>query len=129
MLIQVTNSLQSLAQNLSFIFLTTSNQNVRVDVFYQSYKAKSKIRLNRLGLIFLLLPVSAYTTWVSIGPMVNSWELLEASPTFGGLPGYFLLKTVQWLVFAGLTVVTIFLMLKPSIWADANKENEESDAP
>lgn len=92
------------------------NHNVRVDVLYQNYRTSTKIKLDRLGLLFLLLPASAYTTWVAWGPMINSWQLLEASPTFGGLPGYFLLKTALVVMFAGLAVVALALLSRPSPW-------------
>jgi TRAP-type mannitol/chloroaromatic compound transport system permease small subunit len=44
--------------------------------------------------VFLLLPVTLFITWVSWDYVVSSWSLLEGSREAGGLPGVFLLKSV-----------------------------------
>ena len=101
------------------------NINVRVDVFYQNYATKTKRALDRFGLLCLLLPVCIYATWASLGPTLNSWSLLEASPTFGGLPGYFLLKTMLTVIFAGLTIIAVVLLLRPKLWDTEDQAGED----
>ena len=110
---------------LSYLFMTASllplflvvldNHNVRVDVFYQGYPTPAKALLDRTALL-LLLPACAYTACLSWPALINSWHLLEASPTLGGLPGYFLLKTLQFASFAGLSVVAALLVLCRTPW-------------
>jgi len=104
------------ASLLPLLFVILSNHNVRVDVFYQSYSLSLRNRLDRISLAALLFPVTAYTAYVSWAPALNSWRLLEASPTLDGLPGYFLLKTLQLLVFASLSLIAVLLAARAQPW-------------
>lgn len=67
---------------------------VRVDVFYARMSPRKRAWVNLLGTVFFLLPwlgVIVYFGW----PFVStSWALLEPSAEPGGLPGYFILKSV-----------------------------------
>ncbi len=101
------------------------NHNVRVDILYQSYLPGKKAILDRFGLAFLLFPATGYAAYVSWRPMVNSWRLLETSPTLDGLPGYFLLKTLLFLIFAGIAAVSLVLALKKQPWVYEGKPEEE----
>ena len=101
------------------------NHNVRVDVFYQSYRSEKKTVLDRFGLAFLLFPSTGYAAYTSWRPMLNSWRLLESSPTLDGLPGYFLLKTILFLSFASLSLVSLFLAMKRQPWVYQDKSDEE----
>ncbi len=102
------------------------NHNVRVDIFYQGYRPLKKAVLDRFGLAFLLFPSTGYAAYISWRPMLNSWRLLESSPTLDGLPGYFLLKTVLFLSFAGLSLVSLVLAMKRRPWVYQDKSDEES---
>ncbi len=124
---------------LSYLFMMASllplfqvvldNLNVRVDVFYQDYPIKKKSLLDRAGLLILLLPICTYTAYVSWSPLVNSWQLLEASPTLGGLPGYFLLKTLQLICFAGLALIAALLVTKHEPWEYNPSIDSENEPP
>jgi TRAP-type mannitol/chloroaromatic compound transport system permease small subunit len=92
------------------------NHNVRVDIFYQGYRPKKKTALDRFGLAFLLFPSTGYAAYTTWQPMINSWRLLESSPTLDGLPGYFLLKTILFLSFASISLVSLILALKRQPW-------------
>ncbi len=105
------------------------NHNVRVDIFYQGYRPEKKAVLDRFGLAFLLFPSTGYAAYVSWRSMLNSWRLLESSPTLDGLPGYFLLKTILFLSFASLALVSLVLVMKKRPWgyqdkSDQNKPDE-----
>jgi len=102
------------------------NHNVRVDIFYQSYRPVMKAILDRVGLLFLLFPSTGYAAYVTWGPMLNSWRLLESSPTLDGLPGFFLLKTILFLTFASVSLVSLVLALKRRPWVYQVKSDEES---
>jgi len=114
---------------LSYLFMTASllplltvviaGHNIRVDVFQTHYAAAAKARLDRLAHALLLLPACAHAAVVSWPALVNSWQLLEASPTLGGLPGYFALKTLLWLSFAALAAAAAGLAWRPRPWQDA----------
>lgn len=74
---------------------------VRVDVFYARLSPRGKAWVNLLGGLFFLLPwlgVIIVFGWSFVG---MSWKILEPSAEPGGLPGYFLLKSVI-MVFAVL---------------------------
>ena len=93
------------------------NHNVRVDIFYQGYRPEKKTALDRFGLAFLLFPSTGYAAYTTWHPMLNSWRLLEASPTLDGLPGYFVLKTILFLSLASISLVSLVLALKKRPWA------------
>lgn len=98
-----------LAVVLPGLAVVVQNTGVRVDIFYASYSPNRQHKVDRVGLLFLLLPATAYAAYASLGPTMSSWRILETSPTFGGLPGYFLLKTAVTLLF-GLLAVAAFAL-------------------
>lgn len=93
------------------------NATVRVDIFYAGWSVRRRNVVDRVALLGLFCPTMAYATWVSSGTTLNSWQVLEASPTFGGLPGYFLLKTLLTLTFAALAGVGLIMGLRKSPYA------------
>jgi len=100
------------------------NHNVRVDVFYQGYSPEKKKILDKFGLVFLLFPSTGYAAYVSWRPMLNSWRLLESSPTLDGLPGYFILKTILFASFASLSLVSLVLAIKKQPWVYSEKPDK-----
>lgn len=92
------------------------NISVRVDILYATWPDARRNLVDRVGLLLLLAPSMLYAAWTSINPMLRSWQLLEASPTFGGLPGYFLLKTFLTLAFALLAFWAVVIGLRPKIY-------------
>lgn len=115
-----------LASVLPLVIVVLHNHNVRVDVFFQTYRSATKSWLDRFALVALLLPVCVFTVYVSAPSVINSWQLLEGSPTFGGLPGYFLLKTVQLVMFAGLALCACLLMVRRAPWRYAPDPGDKS---
>lgn len=104
------------ASLLPLIQVIITNLNVRVDIFYQDYQVETKSRLDRLALALLIVPVCAYTAYISWPSVANSWRLFESSPTLGGLPGYFLLKTLQLLTFTCLALAAFSLSTRKQPW-------------
>lgn len=98
---------------LPLVFVVVAGKSIRIDVFSHNYAAAAKSRLDRFAFLLLLLPACAHTAHVSWPALVNSWQLLEASPTLGGLPGYFLLKSLLWLSFAALALAAAWLAWRP----------------
>jgi len=74
---------------------------VRLDVFYSRFTARAKALVNLLGCALLLMPLCAFTWWLSWSFVVNSWAVMEGSTETSGLPLIYLYKTVI-LVFAAL---------------------------
>lgn len=101
---------------LPLAYVIVKDKSVRVDVFYAGYSAATKATIDRCGLLLLLLPVTSFTVYASWDSLINSWRILEGSATLGGLPGLYLLKSLQVLVFIALALCALVLGLKRSPW-------------
>lgn len=82
---------------------------VRVDIFYRDASADDKARVDLLGAIFFLIPVSVLILVKSWPYVVKSWSILEGSPETSGIPAVFLLKSLIPL-FAVMMIVQGFSM-------------------
>jgi TRAP-type mannitol/chloroaromatic compound transport system permease small subunit len=96
---------------LPALFVLIRDVSVRVDVFYSHWPDKRRHFIDRLALLVVLGPSMAYAGWASLGITARSWAVLESSPTFGGLPGYFILKALLSLTFFVLAAVSLFMAL------------------
>lgn len=106
----------ALACVLPTLLVVLQNENVRVDVLYENYPRRFQRKIDRLGLILLLAPASAFTVFNYFPFVRSSWKLMETSPTLDGLPGFFILKTVLWLTFCGLAALGVLLALRNDPW-------------
>ena len=105
------------------LMVVLDNKSVRVDIFYVEYSANKKALLDKASLLFLLFPSMGYAAWSSIKPLLSSWALLESSPSMGGLPGYFLLKTALFLFFVSLAFAALLLASKKHPWDYSSHED------
>lgn len=96
------------------LMVIVSNASVRVDVFYAGWSARRRTLVDRAALLLLLFPAMAYAAWASLGPTLISWAILESSPTFGGLPGYFILKTALTAFFGSIALAALIMGLSRS---------------
>lgn len=78
---------------LAAAFTYQQNAHVRVDVFYHRFSAKTQTIVDLIGLIFFMLPISIFITWVCWDYVAESWRLLESSREPGGLPFVYVLKS------------------------------------
>ena len=67
---------------------------VRVDVFYIRMSPIAQAWIDCLGTLVFLLPMSIFTSWMSVDYVASSWQIREGSPDPGGLPIVYLLKTL-----------------------------------
>jgi len=74
------------------------NGHVRVDVIYGDATPRYKAWVDLLGTIFLLMPVTAATLWLSWDYVINSWKVWEGSTEVSGLPLIWAYKTVIWVL-------------------------------
>ncbi len=102
------------------------NESVRVDVMNQRFPPALRDWIDRIALLGLLFPAMAWAAWKSVPMVQTSWRVLESSPTLGGLPGFFILKTIMALLFVTLAVVALILGLRPRLYR--SNPSEESDA-
>lgn len=83
------------------------NGHVRVDVLYRNWPKKYQHRVNRSGIIFLLMPVCLFMLYSSWEYVNIAWKIGEKSQEAGGLPLVYVLKT--------LIITTPVLLLLQSI--------------
>jgi TRAP-type mannitol/chloroaromatic compound transport system permease small subunit len=88
---------------------------VRVDVFYAEAAPRTKVKIDLLGALLLLLPFALVLVWLSVPYAARSWAVLERSQEASGLPLVFALKTLIPL-FAGLMALQ---GVAQAIWAFA----------
>jgi TRAP-type mannitol/chloroaromatic compound transport system permease small subunit len=66
---------------------------VRVDIFYDDFRARGKAWVNLLGTLLLLLPTCGFIFYTSWDYVATSWALQEGSRETGGIPAIYLLKS------------------------------------
>ena len=118
----------------SLIFLMGSayglnhDYHVRVDVMYARLGRRARAWIDLIGSVLFLVPFSAVMLWVSWGPVVRSWAILETSPDPGGLPRY-PIKTVILVSFFLLFLQAISQIVKnAAILAESDGGTSEADA-
>jgi TRAP-type mannitol/chloroaromatic compound transport system permease small subunit len=80
------------------------NSHVRVDIFSQRWSKRKQALVELIGIFVFLLPLCIFWCWISIDYVSVSWIQHEGSNS-GGLPGWFLIKTL-------IPVSAILLMLQ-----------------
>lgn len=96
---------------LSYTF--KSDRHVRVDVFYNGFSEKKKTWVNRIGIIFFLIPFCLIVIYYSGKYSYNSWLIMEGSPEAEGLPFRFLIKSlIPFGYFLLLLQAILFLLTK-----------------
>jgi TRAP-type mannitol/chloroaromatic compound transport system permease small subunit len=69
------------------------NSHVRVDVFSQRWSKRKQAVMELAGIFILLVPLCIFWCWISFDYVAASWAQHEGSNS-GGLPGWFLIKTL-----------------------------------
>jgi TRAP-type mannitol/chloroaromatic compound transport system permease small subunit len=77
---------------------------VRVDILYVNLSKKTKAWIDFLGVLVLLIPFSVMVILSTKGFILNSWAVREVSPDPGGLPAYYIIKSMIPLGFSLLIV-------------------------
>ncbi len=101
----------------AILFLATAaytlkhDAHVRVDVLYQHLSQRGKAWVNLLGTLFLLFPLCIAIICFSWSYVLSSWELLESSSEFRGMPGVFILKSFIWFFAASLALQGAAMLL------------------
>ena len=70
------------------------DSHVRVDIFYSSWSARGRARLDSLGAALALIPGSLAIAWYAWPFVANSWKNLDGAISVGGIPATFLLKSL-----------------------------------
>ncbi|MEM9171377.1 MAG: TRAP transporter small permease subunit [Pseudomonadota bacterium] len=111
------------------------NEHVRVDIFYQRMRARTRAWIDLVGVLVLLLPVAGIVLWMSwdyVFGTRGSWAGFETSSQAGGLPYPFpsIAKTLM-LVMPALLGLQGLLMAADAVTTlrqdrqDSNTEHSE----
>ena len=76
----------------------TSDEHVRVDIFYRSASPKYQKLVNTFGVLFLLAPMVGIIGYYSIDFISASWAVKEVSTEPGGLSTVYLQKSLIFLL-------------------------------
>ena len=83
----------------AFIFLfgislcVKDNAHVRIDVISSKLSKRLQLIIERIGLVFLVIPFCIFVIYESTPMIIGSWEMLESSSEPGGLPLTYILKS------------------------------------
>lgn len=62
------------------------NEHIRVDVVYSTLRERTRMYIDVFGVLFFLLPVTVFMTWLSWSYFTGSFLSGEVSGNAGGLP-------------------------------------------
>ena len=79
---------------LGIAYTLKHNKHVSIDIFYNSFSAKTKERIIKLGYLIFIIPFGVFLIYISSGMVFESWRLLEGSSEAGGLGYVFILKSL-----------------------------------
>ncbi|WP_372426775.1 TRAP transporter small permease subunit [Salinarimonas chemoclinalis] len=103
-------------------FALLRDDHVRVDIFYRPASVRRKAVIDLVGVLIFIVPYCWVLYVYSLPWLQRSWRLFETSPNFGGMPGYFVLKTFI-LVFAALILLQGLAMIARSILILGGRED------
>lgn len=93
-------------------FILQINEHVRVDIFYEKFSTKRKRILNLITVLVFILPVIILIFWQSTPYVLSAWKTLEGSPTAGGLPLVYLLKSCILIFALSVLLQTLSILAK-----------------
>ena len=75
-------------------YALTTDDHVRVDIFYREAPAKRKALIDFLGTYLFLFPICVVLLWTASPYVASSWAVREGSAETSGIQGVFLLKSL-----------------------------------
>ena len=88
------------------------DEHVRVDLFHNNFKTKTKLIVEICGVLFLFLPFCVLITMHAWNMAEYSWSLKEGSPMPSGLPARYIIKFVMALCLTLLTLQGVSVLLR-----------------
>lgn len=67
---------------------------VRVDIIFINLSKKTKAWIDFIGVFIFLIPLCLIVIFSTKGFVMNSWAVREISPDPGGLPAYYIIKSM-----------------------------------
>tara|TARA_B100000700_G_C14752033_1_gene718006 strand:+ start:236 stop:832 length:597 start_codon:yes stop_codon:yes gene_type:complete len=97
---------------LGFSWTLKTQRHVRVDVLQSKFNKRTKLKIELIGNLFLLIPFAIGVFLISIEPATNSFIIGESSPDPNGLPRYW----------AKILIPTGFCLLSLQAFSESIKE-------
>lgn len=88
---------------------------VRVDLFYQHFGARTKLWIEFLTALFVMLPFSVFVCFLGWKFAAYSFSLREVSPDPGGLPWRWAVKSLVVSGYALLAVVAVSTVIRTGV--------------
>jgi TRAP-type mannitol/chloroaromatic compound transport system permease small subunit len=85
---------------------------VRVDLFYQHFSARTKLWIEFLTALLVMLPFSLFVCWLGWKFAAYSFSLAEISPDPGGLPWRWAVKSLVVSGYALLAIVAVSTLIR-----------------
>ena len=89
---------------LGIAYTLRENAHVRVDIFYDRFRPKTRAWVDLAGTLIFILPFCALIVYVGTEFVAISFEQMERSSDPGGLPYRFLVKSLMPLAFVLLAL-------------------------
>lgn len=86
-----------------FAYVLRDQINVRVDFWFADQPPRRKAWIDLVGHVLFLVPFALLGAWISIDPVLFSWEVGETSPDPGGLPR----APIKTLILFGLVMLAV----------------------
>jgi len=83
------------------------DRHVRVDVLRERMPLRTRLWVDFYGVLLFQLPLAILVLWSALPFVAESFATGEASPSAGGLPHRWLLKSALPVAFVGLTLATL----------------------
>lgn len=97
---------------LGISYTLAHGEHVRVDILYQRYAPRTRLWLELVTALAVMLPISVYIAWLSIQFVDQSYAMAEISPDPGGLTHRWVLKGFITLGFALLAVQSLVIAMR-----------------
>jgi TRAP-type mannitol/chloroaromatic compound transport system permease small subunit len=95
---------------------------VRVDIFYREAAPRRRAMVDIAGSLLFVAPFLAVLAIFAWPYVARSWRIAEGSPNFGGLPGFYILKSFL-LVFVAVVGLQALAMIGRAILTLAGRED------
>lgn len=92
---------------LGISYALKEGSHVRVDIFYASFKPRTKAYIDIFSYLFLVLPFSLLIIYMGFDFVMQSFVQCEGSSDPGGLPYRFVVKSIMLLSFALLLLQAV----------------------
>jgi len=97
---------------LSIAYTLKHNAHVRVDIFYDTFSAKTQRVIDMIAILFFILPLSLLIVYIGFGFVELSFMQNEASSDPGGLPHRWIVKSLMPLAFLFLALQSLSELMK-----------------